>query len=95
MTLCSNPIQCQLANRIECTCDCRGANHGKLRTKLGDPNPEVVDQAKQELADLRVAQTKLKKEKSSVRRKRRAAVRANQELLTKTLVNEGIPGREV
>lgn len=82
MTQCSNPIQCQLAKREECSCNCQGENHGKLLTGLTSSDPEVVAQAQKDLMELRANQAKLKKEKSTARRKRRALLRktANQEV---------------
>jgi hypothetical protein len=69
---CSNPIQCQLAERTECVCSCGGANHGKLRARLIDSNPEVATQAQKDLIELRAQQKVSKKAKSTERRKRRA-----------------------
>jgi len=76
MAQCSNPIGCQMAKREECLCDCRGANHGRLRLRLADSNPEVAAQAQQELVDLRITQAKLKKDKSKTRRLRRTTLKS-------------------
>jgi len=73
MPNCSNPLQCQLARRVECTCGCGGSNHGKLRQKM--ETPETRQQAEEELKTLREQQTVLKKQKRVERRKRRAELR--------------------
>lgn len=73
MTECSNPVSCQMAKRVECTCDCNGANHGKLRQKMDDLNTK--EEAEQELAELKAKQEVLKQQKRKVRRQKRAAVR--------------------
>src|SRR5271157_6001821 len=68
---CSNPIQCQMAEREECSCACGGVNHGILRAKLISSDPAVVSAAQVELNNLRDEQERLKKLKSKSRRQRR------------------------
>mgnify|MGYP001614047535 CR=1 FL=1 len=76
MVGCSNPVQCQTAKRVECTCACGGANHSVLR-KLLD-NPETSSEGEEGLKELKEQQTKLKKEKRIERRKNRAVARKAQ-----------------
>ena len=73
MPACSNPVQCQMAERTECTCDCGGANHSVLRKMMEDPNTK--EEAEQKLKDLKVHQAELKKTKRVDRRKKRAEAR--------------------
>ena len=73
MAQCSNPVQCQLAKRPECTCDCEGANHSRLRTMMS--NPETQQQAEEQLSELRQHQAELKKQNRIDRRKKRAKAR--------------------
>ena len=79
MPQCSNPVQCQMARRVECTCECLGANHAVLR--LAMENPDTKAEAEQQLDNLKVEQANLKKEKKLARRKARAveAGRASRE----------------
>ena len=70
MPNCTNPVQCQTAKRIECTCGCGGANHAKLRQLLD--NPETQSQGEEKLAELRKVQAGLKKAKRLARRQKRA-----------------------
>jgi len=70
MPECSNPVQCQLAKRVECTCACGGSNHSQLRRLLD--NPETQAFAEEKLAELKKAQEVLKKAKRIERRQRRA-----------------------
>ena len=70
MPECTNPVQCQTAKRIECTCGCGGANHAKLRQLLD--NPETQSQGEEKLAELRRVQAGLKKAKRLARRQKRA-----------------------
>ena len=70
MVQCSNPVQCQLAKRVECSCGCGGANHAKLRQLLN--NPETQAQGEEQLAELRKVQAELKKSKRVERRQKRA-----------------------
>ena len=72
---CSNPIQCQMAVREECSCNCHGENHGKLRLRIDSTDPTIQAQAKVDLEQLRFDQKKLQKEKSSIRRHNRSARR--------------------
>ena len=80
MPPCSNPIQCQLAKRELCTCDCGGANHGVLRKMM--ENPETHEDAEHLLAELRKRQTELKKTKRVERRKNRAEARKAAKIIT-------------
>lgn len=73
MAECTNPVQCQTAKRVECTCGCGGANHSILR-KLLD-NPETQADGEEKLAELRKHQEELKKAKRKERREKRAAAR--------------------
>jgi len=73
---CSNPVSCQTAKREECRCDCGGANHGKLRGLLD--NPETQHDGETQLAELRSHQEELKKAKRVERRKKRAEVKKAQ-----------------
>ena len=73
MPACSNPIQCQMAVRELCTCDCGGANHAKLRLMM--ENPETREDAEQQLTELRKHQAELKKVKRINRRKKRTEAR--------------------
>jgi len=68
---CSNPIQCQMAKRAECTCACKGANHGILRKLI--ENPETEDEGERKLQELKSKQEVLKKQKRKERRQKRAA----------------------
>lgn len=68
---CSNPVQCQMAERLECTCDCGGKNHGKLRHLLA--NPETTEQGKKELESLKAVQSQIQKNKRTARRQKRTA----------------------
>jgi len=70
---CSNPIQCQTAKRAECTCACKGANHGVLRKMM--ESPETKGEGEQKLQELKSQQETLKKQKRKVRRQRRAVER--------------------
>jgi len=70
MPNCTNPVQCQTAKRIECSCGCGGANHAKLRQLLD--NPETQSQGEEKLAELRKVQAGLKKAKRLARRQKRA-----------------------
>ena len=70
---CTNPVQCQTAVRVECTCGCGGANHGKLRQLLD--NPETQIDGEERLAELREVQAELKKTKRTERRQKRAKAR--------------------
>ena len=76
MPACSSPVQCQMAKRAECTCDCNGANHGVLRKMIEDPNTK--EEAEEKLKDLKVHQAELKKTKRVERRKKRAEARKAQ-----------------
>lgn len=71
MPACSNPIQCQMAKRAECTCDCNGANHSILRKMM--ENLETKEEGEQKLQELKSTQEVLKKQKRKVRRQKRAA----------------------
>ena len=87
MVQCSNPIQCQMAEREECKCKCMGTNHGVLRQKLTSTDPAVVEAAQLELQKLREDQEKLKNEKAKLRRQKRdamekAAIEAKEDLPT-------------
>ena len=73
MPECSNPVQCQMAKREECTCDCDGANHGFLRRMMADP--ETAESAEKLLIGLKKSQEEIKKQKRKVRRERRAAAK--------------------
>ena len=73
MPACSNPIQCQMAKRVECTCACGGANHGWLRLMM--ENPETREDAELQLTELKAHQAELKKVKRVERRKKRAEAR--------------------
>ena len=73
MPNCSNPIQCQMAVRAECTCDCGGANHAILRKMMENPETEV--EGKEKLKELQKHQVEMKKAKRVERRKNRAEVR--------------------
>ncbi len=73
MPECSNPVQCQMAKRELCTCACDGANHGKLRRLLD--NPETHEDAELQLTELRKHQAELKKQKRIDRRKKRVEAR--------------------
>ena len=72
---CSNPVQCQTAKRVLCTCDCNGTNHGKLRAGLDSPDSQVKAQAEDQLKDLKKHQLELKKQKRIERRKKRVEAR--------------------
>lgn len=72
MPKCSNPIQCQTAERDECKCACNGANHGRLHPLLISDIPEQRAEGEQQLKDLREQQEKDQKEKRKERRQRRA-----------------------
>jgi len=76
MPACSNPIQCQLARRVECTCACQGKNHAILRKMMEDPETEA--EGKEKLEELRKHQTELKKVKRVERRKKRAEAKKAQ-----------------
>ena len=79
MADCTNPVQCQIAKRVECTCGCNGANHGKLRSLLdSEIQTEQVDGV-EKLAELRKHQEELKKVKRVDRRKKRAEARKTKE----------------
>jgi len=78
MPECSNPVQCQMAKRVECTCDCGGANHSVLRKMMEDP--ELKESAEQQLEALKKSQEELKKTKRIARRKRRAEARKVKEV---------------
>ena len=80
MPNCSNPLQCQMAVRELCTCDCRGANHSILR-KLFD-NPETKSEGREKLEELKQHQAELKKVKRVERRKRRAEARKAAKAIT-------------
>ena len=80
MPECTNPVQCQTAKRIECTCGCGGANHSILR-KLLD-NPETQADGEEQLAGLRTQQSKLKKVKRVQRRQKRAEARKAETLVS-------------
>ena len=80
MPNCSNPLQCQMAVRVLCTCDCGGANHAKLRLMMD--NPETRENAELQLIELKSYQTKLKKAKRIERRKRRAEARKASKSIT-------------
>ena len=75
MPNCSNPIQCQLARREECTCDCGGANHAALRRYFDSVIPEEVKEGEEKLKELRQQQATLKTKKRKERRQRRADAR--------------------
>lgn len=76
MSECSNPVQCQMAVRVECTCACGGANHSKLRQLFS--NPETESEGEEKLKELKEQQAKLKKERRVDRRKKRAERRKAQ-----------------
>ena len=76
MPECSNPVQCQIAKRPECTCGCGGANHAKLRQLLD--NPETQAEGEEKLVELRKHQAELRKQKRVDRRKKRAEARKAQ-----------------
>ena len=78
MVGCSNPVSCQMAKRVECSCECHGANHGILRVAI--ENPDTREAATQQLDNLKVEQANIKKEKKLARRKARAAVQKPQSL---------------
>lgn len=80
MPPCSNPIQCQMAKRELCTCDCGGANHGVLRRMM--ENPETEAEGRQKLEELRKHQAELKKVKRVERRKNRAEARKAAKVIT-------------
>ena len=80
MPNCSNPLQCQMAVRELCTCDCKGANHSILR-KLFD-NPETKVEGKEKLEELKQRQAELKKAKRVERRKRRTEARKVPKVIT-------------
>lgn len=86
MVSCSNPLQCQLASRVECTCACQGKNHGILRKMIG--NPETETEGKQKLEELQKHQAELKKVKRVERRKKRAEARKSQKEEYKEVLNE-------
>jgi len=71
MANCSNPVQCQMAKRPLCTCDCKGSNHSILRLKLEDS--VTHNDAVRDLEALRQLQANLKKDKKKQRRENRAA----------------------
>ena len=73
MAECTNPVQCQTAKRVECTCGCGGSNHAKLRQLLD--NPETQAEGEEKLAELRKVQAELKKSKRLARRQKRAEVK--------------------
>ena len=73
MSECSNPVQCQMAKREECTCGCLGANHGILRKMMGDPGTQL--QAEEMLSALKERVASEKKLKKVERRKKRAEAR--------------------
>ena len=75
MPECSNPVQCQIAKRLECTCGCGGANHSKLRPGLDSSDPPTKLQAEEQLTALKQQQSELKKQHRIERRKKRAAAR--------------------
>ena len=73
MPECSNPVQCQLARRTECTCACQGANHGILRGLMESPDTRA--QGEQQLEELKAQQAELKRVRKKDRWQRRAAER--------------------
>ena len=73
---CTNPVQCQTAVRVECTCSCGGVNHSALR-KLLDSS-ETQAEGEEKLAELRKHQEELKKANRVKRRQKRAEARKAQ-----------------
>jgi len=80
MPECSNPAQCQIARREECTCDCRGANHGILRKYLDSNIPGEREEGQHKVEELRQHQAASKKEKKADRRKKRVVLRKTPEV---------------